>query len=206
MADKYLLLVEGKNEEHVFGHLFRRYGISEGRIEIKNKEGIANLLESLPVELKASELERLGVVVDADVDIAARWQALRDILLKSGYDAVPKDPLLEGTIIQQEGKPLVGIWIMPDNRTSGMLEDFISFLVPQNDPLWSKAADCLEEIPEGDRRFTHPIKAHIHTWLAWQREPGTPFGGAIARRYLDADAPQAQQLMNWIKQLFDLQA
>jgi len=95
---------------------------------------------------------------------------------------------------------------MPDNQLPGILEDFIGFLVPQGDLLWTRAADCLKSIPLEQRRFTSAkqAKAHIHTWLAWQEEPGTPFGSAITKRYLDADALHAQKLMNWVKRLFDL--
>lgn len=50
----------------------------------------------------------------------------------------------------------------------------------------------------------HQPKAHIHTWLAWQEEPGTPMGLAITKRYLNADAPYVQQLMDWISRLFDI--
>jgi hypothetical protein len=50
------------------------------------------------------------------------------------------------------------------------------------------------------------MKAQLHTWLAWQEQPGTPLGLAITNRYLDADALHAQQLMDWIRQLFDLES
>ncbi len=54
-------------------------------------------------------------------------------------------------------------------------------------------------------RDTHLPVAEIHTWLAWQEEPGSPLGQAITKRYLDADAPRAQQLMDWVRRLFDLE-
>lgn len=57
-----------------------------------------------------------------------------------------------------------------------------------------------------DCRFppAHKIKARLHTWLAWQEEPGKPMGLSITARYLDADALHAQQLIKWLRQLFDL--
>ncbi len=208
MADKNLLLVEGKDDVHVFSHLLKHYQIPE-RFQIKDKEGIRNLLDTLSVEFKDSDVERLGIVVDADLDIQARWQALRNILNKSGGVDVPTAPDPDGAIFSVERPDrslVVGIWIMPDNELPGMLESFVRFLVPADDSLWDRAADCLTRIPEQERRFpaAHQIKAHVHTWLAWQEEPGTPLGLAISKRYLDADAPHARQLMDWVCRLFGI--
>ena len=204
MADRCILLVEGKDDVHVFCHLLKHHQVPDWP-RIKNKEGVTKLLDSLEVELLASDLERLGIVVDADTDLTARWQALSMILSGSGYK-VPVTPDPEGTIIEQPGLPSVGIWIMPDNTLPGMLESFIAFLVPSGDALWSYAEDCVEQIPEQHRRFpaVREPKAHIHTWLAWQEEPGTPMGLAITRRYLDAEASHALQLIDWIRRLFQI--
>ena len=42
----------------------------------------------------------------------------------------------------------------------------------------------------------------MHTWLAWQENPGRPYGTAITARFLDAEAPQADVLVAWINYLF----
>jgi hypothetical protein len=208
MAYKYLLLVEGKDDQHVFYALLRHHQVPEV-FEIMNKEGIDNLLEALPTELKRSDLERLGIVVDANTSLDARWTNLRNILLRAGGKDIPAQPDPNGTVVavEQPDRTLtVGIWIMPDNTLPGMLENFIGFLVPPGDTLWPRAGECIAQIPEAERRFpqAQQTKAHIHTWLAWQEEPGTPLGLAITKRYLDADAPHAQQLVDWIRHLFDL--
>lgn len=203
---KNLIVTEGKNDVYVLHHLLAHYKIEEGIIDFKSYDGVTILLEVLPEQLRASGLERLGIVVDADTDLIARWTSLKSILAKAGYLNLPANPISEGTIIYQDYLPTVGVWIMPDNKLPGMLEDFVSFLVPQGDPLWEQAKDCLNEIPEPQRKFKrHFAKAHIHTWLAWQEEPGTPLGSAINRRYLDADAEHAQHLMNWVRRLFGLE-
>jgi hypothetical protein len=79
-------------------------------------------------------------------------------------------------------------------------------LIPQGDLLWSRAKESVAAIPEGERRFSRVAqsKAAIHTWLAWQKEPGTPLGQAITARYLDSQAPHAQQFVNWVQRLFEL--
>ena len=204
MADNSVLLVEGKDDEHVFYHLLEHHQVP-GRFKIKNKEGVDILLGTLDVELLASDLERLGIVVDADTDLDSRWQSLRNILGRAGY-AVPESPSPDGTIIQRPDHPCVGIWIMPDNTLPGMLEDFVSFLVSPDDPLWEQADDCVQQIPEQYRHFPrqHEVKAHLHTWLAWQEEPGTPMGLAITKHYLKADTSQATLLMDWVRRLFNI--
>jgi hypothetical protein len=201
------LLVEGPDDAQVFFHLLRHYQL-EKYINVEKKEGIHQLLDDLDVELDRSGLGRLGIVVDADTDIAARWRSLRDRLMKLGYSTIPPDPKLEGTIVEQEGRPVVGIWLMPDNSIAGMLEHFVSLLVRPDDLLWPMAEDIVQKVIERDRRFpeTQTIKAYIHTWLAWQKEPGKPMGQAITKEYFDAAAPHAQQLIRWIRILFDLEA
>ncbi len=202
-----LILVEGKNDREVFHHLLTYHGIYKGVIECKACEGETRLLKEFAVRLKTGDLEPLGVVIDADDNLSARWDSLKNTLSQAGYTSIPLEPLAEGTILQQEDKPTVGIWIMPDNKLPGMLEDFVSFLVPQGDPLWEQAKDCLDEISEPQRKFKkHFAKAHIHTWLAWQEEPGTPLGSAITKRYLNADALHAKKLIGWVRRLFDLQS
>lgn len=211
MGDENLLIFEGMNERHVFGHLFNRNGIAGGIIEFKDMNGFPNLLKALPTALRSNKVKRLGVVVDADLDISSRWQSIRNILINRHYENVPTSLVPEGTIVELEdipviGVPKVGVWIMPDNQLPGMLEHFVSFLGATSDPLWSIADNCLNDIPNEHRHFTenHRIKAHIHTWLAWQEEPGTPLGSAINKRYFDATAPHAQNLIAWIRRLFEL--
>jgi hypothetical protein len=205
MADSSVLLVEGKDDEHVFYALLNHHGIPR-TIRIKDKQGIDNLLDTLEVELLGSELKQLGIVVDADVDLTARWQSLTAILKNSGYTQIPPSPDPDGTVIVEDDRPVVGIWIMPDNSVPGMLENFVKFLVPQNDLLWDRVVLCIDSIPEPEQLFRsqHLIKAQIHTWLAWQREPGSPLGLSITKRYLEADAPHARQLIEWIRRLFSI--
>lgn len=200
------LLVEGIDDYHVCSHLLKNHRISEKYINIIDKKGIDNLLETLDVELIGSGERRLGIVVDADTNFAARWEALRNILIRSGY-TMPLEPNPVGTIIDQEGLPVVGLWFMPNNKFPGMLEDFVSFLIPPGDSLWPMAEDILQKVIKKDCRFreTYLMKAQLHTWLAWQEQPGTPLGLAITNRYFDANAPHAQQLIAWVRRLFSLE-
>ncbi|HYT27447.1 MAG TPA: DUF3226 domain-containing protein [Ktedonobacteraceae bacterium] len=219
-AQNNLLLVEGKNDQHVIWSLLEYYHVPE-LFEVKPLDGISKLqetsenevirlLESFEVQLTKLVEGKLGIIVDADTDLSARWQSLNGILISLGYNSIPEKPVPDGTVIRQAGKPVVGIWLMPDNKIPGMLEDFVGFLRPEGDLLWPMVDEAVLNVKslEEEHRFrnVHESKARIHTWLAWQKEPGKPMGQAITARYLDADAPHAQQLITWIRRLFDIES
>ena len=203
MADKFRLLVEGKDDEHVVYQIRDQHGLSP-IFQVIDKKGIDNLLETLDVELIAGDLKRLGIIIDADADLQSRWQSITAILAQEGYTGFPQQPSPNGTIIEQKGKR-IGIWIMPDNLATGMLEDFVGSLVPPGDVLWTFAVECVNAVILKDLRF--PLvgrsKALIHTWLAWQENPGSPLGLAIKNSRLDPNAPSALPLVNWLQRLFD---
>ena len=206
MAGQKVLLVEGNDDEHVFKHICGNRGI-EHLDEVIAHEGDRDVLEGLSSRLKASNEEGniIGVVLDADTDLDARWQSVRDRFIQAGYQNVPSVPDSNGTIMDPPGDsllPRTGAWIMPDNRTCGILEHFLSLLVPQPDALFDHANSSVDSIP--DIRFSQndKPKAVIHTWLAWQKEPGKPYGTAITARFLDPGLPQADVLVSWLERLF----
>lgn len=206
MAGKKILLVEGSDDEHVFKHLCGQRGI--GKLdEIKPQGSDNQLLENLPAFFKGSDIEALGVVLDADTDLAGRWDALKHRLTQAGYSEVPNQPATEGTILNPPPNTLLprfGVWIMPDNQSKGILEDFLRFMVPTGSRLFEHVKSSVAAIPQGERRFSQlaESKAIIHTWLAWQEEPGKPFGTAITAKFLDPNTSQADILVAWMKRLF----
>ena len=197
-----VLLVEGTDDLHVVSHLCEHHNLPE-EFRIEDGGGIPRLFESLDIRLsRGSDLQRVGLILDADENVINRWRTVRNILIKAGYNSVPETPDPNGTIIEQEGWPVVGVWLMPDNTVPGTLEDFIGSLVPSDDVLREYAVTCVDQLPE--RRFldAHKSKAVVHTWLAWQEKPWLPMGTAIKARYLQAEAPAVQQLIAWLRRLF----
>ena len=207
MSTKRILLVEGIDDEHVLKHLCGNRNVPQ-LDAIKEHGGVDNLLESIPVRLKASEDgDIVGIVIDADVDLQSRWQSLRNMLIRLGYQNVTETPSPEGSIFDPPIDaliPRVGIWIMPNNQSQGILEDFLRFLIPAESRLFEHVTASVATIPEDEKRFgqlSHP-KALIHTWLAWQAEPGKPLGTSITARYLDPDVAQVDVLISWLNRLF----
>ena len=208
MANGKILLVEGTDDEHVLKHICGNRGIPL-LDEVENCGSVEKLIENLGVRLPLliQEGDAIGVVIDADTDISARWQSIRDRITDFGYQNVSDQPDPDGTILDPPAGtllPRLGVWIMPNNQTSGILEDFLRFLVPQPNILFDHAKASVAAIPEGERRFKQldERKAVIHTWLAWQEEPGRPFGTAISACFLDPNVPEVDVLADWLKRLF----
>ena len=206
MAGQKILLVEGSDDEHVLKHICGNRGIP-ALDEVKPHGGDTELLESIPVRLRASaeDGDVVGIIIDADTSLDTRWQSVRDRFTQVGYQNVPAVPDANGTIFEPpEGSllPRAGVWIMPDNRTPGILEDFLSFLVPQPNDLFDHVTDSVDSIPNRLFSDNDEPKAVIHTWLAWQKEPGRPYGTAITARFLDSNVPQVEALVSWLRRLF----
>lgn len=204
MVMRHVLYVESPNDEHVCYALCEHYAVPE-TFTVQAKKGLGDILKTLRVELKKEDEDRLstiGIVVDADDNPDARWRELVRIFQRAGYTNLPEHPDAAGTVIVQTDRPALGIWMMPDNQRSGELEDFIAGLVPIDDGLWSHAGAVLQQLPERRFRDDDGRKAQVHTWLAWQAEPGRPMGHAIGRGYLDPTAPSAAQFVAWVRRVF----
>lgn len=205
------LLVEGKNDQHVIWALCKQHQLPETfSVEVPMEEdgqGIEVLLNQLPIRLREENLQTLGIVVDADSDLAARWEAVRDKLMKSKYENIPKVPPAEGWVYAPPDLPRVGVWLMPNNQLPGMLENFVAQLIPFDDVLHPKAEAVLQEIEQDCLNCytsVHRPKALIHTWLAWQKTPGMPMGQAITAKVLSYDCAIAFSFVKWLQRLFEL--
>jgi hypothetical protein len=44
----------------------------------------------------------------------------------------------------------------------------------------------------------------VYSWLAWQDEPGKPYGLAMKARYFQHDSPTAARFVAWFKALYRL--
>ncbi len=210
-SPKAYLLVEGKDDKHVITHVCMRHDLPTIELREPNEgdigSGIDELLAGIPQRLREPHVRTIGIVVDTDDDLAARWQALRSRILAADYRSIPKEPVAEGWISTETTLKRVGIWLMPDNLLPGMLEDFVVQLIPVGDELILKAEAIVAEIESEALnhypKVQHP-KALIHTWLAWQETPGQPMGLAIRAQTLRHDSPTALAFVAWLRRLFEI--
>ncbi len=203
---KAVLLVEGNDDLHVVKALCGAYKIP-AIDEIVDSKGVENLLKSIPIRLKQSEITALGILLDADADLAGRWRETVAFLDAANYSFNDRQPSKSGLILEAPSGtilPRVGVWLMPDNQISGNLEDFLRNLIPEDDAVLKEYLNrVIDELPR-PRKFPEPrlSKARIHTWLAWQEEPGKPLGQALTARYLSPQGPAAADFVRWLQDLF----
>ncbi len=203
------LLVEGETDKSVIPYLMEANGVAWpksppvcivpcGSIDEILKPGVIEL------ELAASKLEALGVVVDANGDAGGRWDDVKTWCSGTFADLPEQIPAGGLDVVHADGVRF-GVWIMPDNRFTGMLEDFLVQLVPDNSRhLYEFARYSVAEAKRNGARFrdVHERKAEIYTWLAWQDPPDLRLHEAVKHTVLDPARPESRPFVDWFKGLF----
>ena len=194
-----VLLVEGQDDKHAVLHLCNR-SQPMPLFDISDKGDINSLLDSIGPEIEAPGRIAVGILPDANDDPDARWNALRYRLGEHGLH-LPQHREPNGTIVGDS--PRVGIWLWPDNRRPGELEDFVEAMIPRHDAVWPLAQAYVDGIPQAERRFPvgKTLKAQLHAWLATRRTPGR-MGSAIRTCDLEVDGPVAERFADWLRRLF----
>lgn len=212
----HVLLVEGDTDEHVVGHIWGSKHNEEPPFLITGSGGNSRVMEEVAVRLKAPDLCTLGIMVDADQDIDKCWRDLKEKMDEAGI-SLPNTPNSEGTIVTLDRNAKttrslskVGVWIAPDNESSGELEDFIATMMPTEDVVWPLAqayADSVIELPP-PRAGKHLIQPHrkmhaaVWAWMASRRQ-STRIGSAIRAGDLNVDGELCRLLLAWLEKLFD---
>ena len=209
--DRPVLRVEGKDDKFVIENLLSRHGIDHTLVDIKwSKQGGGDdaggkdpLLDGMRLAVTTSTGKAVGFVLDADRAPENRWRGVRTRL--DGVLALPDEIPEHGFVGNAEAfESRVGVWLMPDNRSSGAIEEFLQGLVEDEDPLLQLAETSTTSASERGAAFpvTRRPKAVMHTWLAWQERPGLPYGLAVTARYFRHDSPAALAFVEWFQRVF----
>ncbi len=221
------LFVEGNNDKFVIINLIKKLcphlpadarTRTLGGVDIHDAGDVDRALK-LFAEAIRSEDGIYGLVIDADahkgMKLANRWTAIRNILAKESLTSLPNTPPRSGWVDQMPHTPrrsalgpIVGAWILPDNSNDGAMEALLRRFVPPSDPSWEFAetvAVTARESHQAPFPAYAQAKATLHTWLAWRKEAGRPYGRAIELGDLVPDHdPIARQFADWFLQLFEL--
>ena len=212
-SERSFLHVEGEDDLHAISHLLIRHGIDYDQKpwpdtfpSIKPVGGKDQLLAGMETAVSLSSGRSIGFVLDANSSLASRWAAVSSRLMGSGVET-PTEVPPDGFIAEASRyRTRVGAWIMPDNQREGTLESFLEGLVRENDRLLPHARISTQGARELHASFPDRLvaKAELHTWLAWQEEPGLPYGSAIRARYFGHDSQAARSFVAWFCCLFGI--
>ena len=207
------LHVEGTDDSHAIRHLLIRRGIDYDQDpwpdefpSIKGIGGKPEILDGVATAVRVSNDRSIGFVLDANSSLRDCWIAVSSRLREVGM-YVPNVIPREGFVGEAEAyRARVGVWIMPDNLREGTLENFLRDLVKGGDPLLPYAEEATERAKELGAGFSanDVSKAVLHTWLAWQDEPGLPYGTAMRARYFRHDSPAAHAFVTWFRTVFNI--
>ena len=211
--EKPILRVEGKDDHYVISDLLLRHGIDidHSGIAVKGSKwegedtgGKEKLLAGMQTEVKTSNGKSIGFVLDADEASKNRWDSVRGRLKGLGLNLPNKIP--EGGFVGDTAifQARVGVWLMPDNRRSGAIEEFLQDLIVKGDALLQLADTSTTSAKKLGAAFSDAKqrKAVLRTWLAWQKNPGVSYGLAIKARYFQHDSPAALAFVDWFQRVF----
>ena len=153
----------------------------------------------------------VGIVVDADAGAARRWKDLRNKLTGTGRvgddeldDRMPED----GVIVPSNAShSRLGIWVMPDNHTSGALEDLLWETIPEDDSFRVCAQNFIENVPTIRRagasttRHRHTTLALFYSWLATTKA-SKRIDEAFDNREMDIRSEKLDKFAEWLRKLF----
>ena len=138
ITSKKVLFVEGQDEENFFGELLKYIGITNVQIiSYDGKDNLRNELKTITKIPDFSKVQLFGIVRDADNNIEGAFKSICQILKNNNYMPPDKPNTFSS------GAPKVGIYIMPNNKDDGMLEDLCLKTV-KDSPL----IECIEELIE----------------------------------------------------------
>lgn len=211
------LHVEGPDDSHAIRHLLIRHGIDYDqkpwpvefpRIEVVG--GKPDLLDGVETAVRLSAGRSIGFVLDANSSVQNSWHAVASHLREVGMEApdlIPQEGFVGEVGEAEYYRARVGVWLMPNNRRDGKLEDFLRDLVEERDlllPYAEEAATHAKEELGAGFSANDADKAVLHTWLAWQKEPGLPYGTAMRARFFGDDSPAAQAFVSWFRAVFKI--
>ena len=215
-----LLLVEGDTERFTIPELIEANGFEW--VLGKNRYlayiddyggGDTKIVKSavISTELNVPGRKALGLIVDADDNCFNRWQSIRNACIKIIPDLpqeLPETGLIHNAFTKNNKPVKFGVWIMPDNKTRGMLETFLAYLVPDDsETLWQYVQEIVIEAIEKGATYkpTHLDKANIYSWLALQNPPGRQLHNAVMEKILNPQHPKAQIFLSWFVNLYSLE-
>lgn len=201
-----LLLVEGNDEYWFCIQLLQSLGFNQNSnkldiqvVDIEGKENFGSSLGLLTKFPDFSDVRTIGFIRDAEQDLA---QSSYTSTCSAVQKYIKDFPIPDIGKIRSENSFSCGIFIMPDNKTSGMLETLCINSVkaqPVYEKVESYVGNAKSLFSEEDRRKYNEPKAMIQTYLAGQPKIVNTLANAAKRNMWDFKNPVFKDIVNFVK-------
>lgn len=191
------LIVEGKDAKYFFRSFIKYESLKA--IQVQNfggKDEMRGFLKALRNMSKFTHrVTSLGIVRDAEEDPTATFQSVSGAL-KDANLPMPSEPL------ERTGdNPTVSIFILPDNKTPGMLET-ICLQSVHDDP----AIGCIDQFFTCVEQKVGSLpknmyKARVQAFLASKEKPGLRLAEAADKGYWPWEDPTFDLIKKFLRAL-----
>jgi hypothetical protein len=198
ITKRKLLAVEGNDEVTFFDELFKHMGM-EGIAEVHEVGGKDQFKNKMPALLSitgAGNLEAIAIIRDADDSSENAFKSVIGVLKQNGLQT-PEKP---GEFCQ--GNPKVGVFIMPDNCSPGMLENICLETVKDAEEMEcvDRFIDCVNELKKLPKEKDIP-KARVQAFLAIKPDVPNSIGRGAQKKHWDFDSAELNPLKDFLSQL-----
>ena len=223
-----LLLVEGSNDKSFFEKVCKKYNINTN-IQVStpvdwvpsnqggfnSKQGVINSLDVfLPMlEDEESSIKKIAIVIDSDINgdnNGGFISSIQQIKNKaSEYNYANRHTYKNGGVEIPHNDPQMsslGIWIMPNNKDDGTIENWIKDkIINTEQEAFSHACSVVSELKNKKFTTNSIIKAEIATWLAWQNQPGRTIAYTLkeGEELIDINNDDFKIFIKWLKDFID---
>ncbi len=197
----FLLAVEGRDEREFFDALLKYLGLGGVQLwEVGGKSKFGTFLKSIRTtpgyDDQANHVRAIGIIRDADQDPHAAFSSLCSDLQAARLP-------IPSTAFGWAGQDLrIGIAILPDANTTGMLEDLCLASI-QNDPALY-CGDAYFECLSGSSPYEppkNPVKARLLAYLASKPETDPRLGLATQKGYWSWGHPAFDEIKQFLLNL-----
>ncbi len=185
-----ILAVEGKDEENFFNAFLKVLEISDVQvINFEGKSNFASKIYTLPKIPGFDKVTRIGFVRDAETNEAkSAFDSINAALNKAHLDSVSDINTFT------KNTPSIGIFIMPDNSSKGMLEDLcLNYITDLSEKKCIDGYfDCLNNTPK------EKSKAMVQVFLAGKSPLVNSLGLGALNKHFDFSSKHFEKIKSFL--------
>ena len=197
------LAVEGKDECNFFKALLKHIGINNIQLlDIGGKDRFPLEFPALYNQEGFNKIKRLGFIRDAETNPAQSAFESVCHIIKTHNLSVPDN----ANEIKRTNIPHIGIFIMPDNKGTGMLENLCLETIksmPQFSCIESYISCIAPSLSPSEKEIFNEQKARVQTYLASRSPIVNSLGLGAQKGYWDFNHHCLDDIKYFLRELFN---